>query len=57
MPWLERVAIEGGYQLEPQLYDLSADIGEQNNLAKDNPEMLHKLSDKLNKILGKHKLY
>jgi arylsulfatase A-like enzyme len=53
LPWLERVSIEGGYQLEPQLYDLSMDIGEQNNLAKDNPEMLQRLSDKLNEILRK----
>jgi arylsulfatase A-like enzyme len=52
LPWLERVAIEGGYQLEPQLYDLRKDIGEQNNLAKKNPEMLQKLSEKLNEILG-----
>jgi arylsulfatase A len=52
LPWLERVAIEGGYQLEPQLYDLSTDIGEQNNLAKEHPEILQKLSDKLNGILS-----
>ena len=56
LPWLETVDIEGGYQLEPQLYDLSTDIGEQNNLAKVNSEMLHKLSEKLNEILGKQNL-
>jgi len=55
LPWLERVAIDGGYQLEPQLYDLSTDIGEQNNLAKEHPHILQKLSDKLNVILGNHK--
>jgi len=53
LPWLERVAIEGGYQLEPQLYDLSKDIGEQNNLAEEHPDILQKLSDKLNEILEK----
>jgi arylsulfatase A len=53
VPFVDSVNIEGGYQLEPQLYDLSKDIGEQNNLAKENPELLQKLSNKLNEILGK----
>jgi hypothetical protein len=35
------------------LYDLSTDIGEQNNLANENPEMLQKLSNMLKEILGK----
>jgi arylsulfatase A-like enzyme len=55
VPFVDTVNIEGGYQLEPQLYDLSKDIGEQNNLAKENPGMLKKLSDKLNAILRKQK--
>lgn len=54
VPFVDTVNIEGGYQLEPQLYDLSIDIGEQNNLAHDNPTMLQKLSNKLNEILDKN---
>jgi len=53
VPFVDTVNIEGGYHLEPQLYDLSMDIGEQNNLAEEHPEIVRKLTDKLNKILRK----
>ena len=49
--WLDSIQVDGGYQTEPQLYDLSGDIGERHNLAKQNPEMLQKLSRKLNEIV------
>lgn len=32
--------LKKGLKLEPQLYDLSKDKGEQNNLAKENPELV-----------------
>ena len=43
VPFVDTVNIEGGYQLKPQLYDLSKDMGEQNNLANENPKILQKL--------------
>ena len=51
VPFVDTVNVEGGYQLEPQLYDLSSDSGEQINLAKENPEIFQKLSSTLKEIL------
>ena len=42
--------IELGNDPEPQLYDLSKDIGEKNNLAPENPGKVIELSDLLEKI-------
>lgn len=36
----------------PQLYDLSADLGETKNLAKENPQKLKEMQDQLAKIRG-----
>lgn len=44
------VNIELGNDLEPQLYDLSTDIGEKNNLAKKYPKKVKELHEKLSSI-------
>ncbi len=44
--------VEGGFSKVPQLYDLSADIGEQLNLAKENPELVDKLQLQLERIVS-----
>jgi arylsulfatase A-like enzyme len=41
---------ETGNDLNPQLYNLNIDIGEKNNLAKDNPDLVKELADLLKKI-------
>jgi len=44
--------IEGGFAKVPQLYDLSADSGEQYNLAGENPELVNTLQLQLDRIVG-----
>jgi arylsulfatase A-like enzyme len=44
------VNIELGNNMKPQLYNLKNDIGERNNLAEENPEILKKLIAKLESI-------
>jgi arylsulfatase A-like enzyme len=44
------VNIELGYDLQPQLYDLSNDIGEKNNLAKKYPKKVKEMHEKLKAI-------
>ena len=52
--WIQTTKkIEGGESLEPQLYDLSKDIGEQNNIAKQHPELIAELDAELQKIIAK----
>ncbi|MEY3499849.1 MAG: hypothetical protein RL308_1518 [Bacteroidota bacterium] len=46
----ELVNIELGYDRQPQLYDLSNDIGETNNLAKKYPKKVKELKAKLEEI-------
>lgn len=41
--WLPPKGIEGGLSSDPQLYNLEADIGEQNNLAEQNPDRVAKM--------------
>ncbi len=41
-PWLKPKGIEGGFAKYPQLYDLSKDINEQNNIATEHPELVEK---------------
>ena len=41
------VNIELGNDTVPQLYNLSKDTGEKNNVAKEQPEILEKLTGKL----------
>lgn len=48
--WMERKGIEGGLQNTPQLYDLSSDPGEQNNLAEEKPELVEEMDVDLQKI-------
>lgn len=44
------VDIETGNDTVPQLYNLKADLGETNNLAAANPEIVQRLSEKLNGV-------
>jgi arylsulfatase A-like enzyme len=46
----ENTNIELGNDPEPQLYDLSTDLGERTNLAASRPEKLRELADLLEKI-------
>ncbi|WP_334313325.1 hypothetical protein [Psychrosphaera algicola] len=43
--------IKGGYVNEDQLYDLSTDPDELNNLAAENPELASKLQRRLDEII------
>jgi arylsulfatase A-like enzyme len=52
-PILKPMNIESGYSLKPQLYNLKEDIGEKNNLAEKNPEILKKLTDMLKAVKEK----
>ncbi|MEY3498872.1 MAG: hypothetical protein RL308_541 [Bacteroidota bacterium] len=51
----ELVNIELGYDMQPQLYDLSTDIGEKNNLAKKYPKKVKELKAKLEEIKKRSK--
>jgi arylsulfatase A-like enzyme len=48
--WIDRKGIEGGLSKEPQLYDLSQDLAEQNNLAAEYPERVEKMAAVLEQI-------
>jgi arylsulfatase A-like enzyme len=52
--WMERKGIEGGLQPTPQLYDLSQDPGEQQNLAEDMPEMVEEMQAALEQIRSRN---
>lgn len=43
--------IESGGSLQPQLYDLSLDIGEQNNIAPQNKQLANEMENMIQKIL------
>jgi arylsulfatase A-like enzyme len=49
----KNVNIELGNSHEFQLYNLSKDLGEQNNLAKQNPEKLREMVETFERIRGK----
>ncbi len=51
--WMKNKDIESGLKQEPQLYNLSKDKGEQNNLAKENPEMIKKYQKMIEDIRKK----
>lgn len=51
--WMANKDIETGLQSEPQLYNLSEDKGEQNNLAKEHPELIRKYDARLQEIKNK----
>jgi arylsulfatase A len=42
--------IESGFSRRPQLYDLSLDPGEQNNLVEQFPELAAELQDEIDRI-------
>jgi len=44
--------VESGFSKVPQLYDLSTDIGEQSNVAEENPELVNTLQFELDRIVG-----
>jgi len=48
--WLANKDIETGLMFEPQLFDLSKDIGEQNNLIEQYPEIAKELQEKITSI-------
>ena len=52
--WIEKnKKIEGGLSPEPQLYDLSKDRGETNNLAQQKPELVAELEADLQNLIDK----
>jgi arylsulfatase A len=48
--YLKSVNIEMGNDPEPQLYDLSKDLGETDNVAKEHPDVVNELKTLLQKI-------
>jgi len=51
-PVIESVNIETGNDENYQLYDLSQDLGQQNNLASTNPEKLEEMKKEFESIMG-----
>ncbi len=51
LQWLAGKSIESGLAHEPQLYDLSTDLGEQTNLANDQPNRVRELSRELQSVI------
>ena len=52
--WLaNKTAIENGLKPVPQLFDISVDLQEQNNLATQHPDIVAKLQAKLDAIIAK----
>jgi arylsulfatase A-like enzyme len=43
--------IEGGFETQAQLYDLSQDIGERKNIALEHPQLIEKLHSRLQEIV------
>ena len=50
--WLKNKKVEGGLSKNPQLYDLSIDKGEQNNIAKNHKNLVNKLQSKIDSIVA-----
>ena len=48
--WIKGKGIEGGAQKEAQLYNLDPDIGEQQNLAEQYPELVNELQGMIDQI-------
>ncbi len=47
--------VETGYNAEPQLYKVSTDVHEEENLAAENPEVLFRLQTLLRSVIGSTK--
>jgi arylsulfatase A len=52
----KEVDIESGYDAEPQLYNLTDDIGERNNLSEKFPDKVKELSGLLQAIKEQNKI-
>jgi arylsulfatase A-like enzyme len=53
LEWVEvDKSIEGGFELEPQLFDLSIDPGERMNLASDHPDRVALMQAELERIVA-----
>lgn len=50
--WLKNKKVEGGLSKKPQLYDLSKDLGEQNNIAIENKVLVDKMQSKIDSIVA-----
>ncbi|QNM84311.1 arylsulfatase [Polaribacter pectinis] len=51
-PWIEEKNIESGTSLNPQLFDLSKDIEERNNIADKNKKLVKKFKAEINRIIS-----
>lgn len=52
--WLANKDIENGLSAEPQLFDLNVDLAEQNNIAAQHPDVVARLSAKIEEIVNKN---
>lgn len=50
--WLKNKKVEGGFSNKPQLFNLSKDIGEQDNIAKDNKDLVETMQSKIDSIVA-----
>jgi arylsulfatase A len=50
--WLKSKKIEGGLSVNPQLYDLSKDAGEQTNIALENEVLVAKMQAQIDSIVA-----
>ncbi len=50
-PWLKPKGIEGGFSKEAQLYNLTTDIGERTNIAKQHPELVKQFQQRVTDIV------
>lgn len=49
--WLSNKKIEMGLSNKPQLFNLSNDLGEQNNVAENNKELVKEMQSKIDSIV------
>ena len=50
-PWLKPKGIEGGFSKQSQLFDLTKDVSEQNNIAEQHPELVNKFQQRIESIV------
>lgn len=53
--WMANKQVESGLSFEPQLYNLSEDLGEQNDVAEQYPELVEELQNQLEVIKQREK--